>query len=330
MRVLIVNSTQIPVQLYGGTERVIWGLGKELAKMGNEITFLVKNGSCCDFASVLYLDENKPVVEQIENNYDVVHFNFQPPNLDSLTIPYIITMHGNLNGYDELDRNTVFVSKNHANRYGSDSYVYNGLDWSDYTAPDFNIKRNYFHFLGNAAWRVKNVVGAIDVIKASKTEKLKVLGGVRFNFKMGVRFTFSPKISFEGMVGSSKKFNLLNASKGLIFPVKWHEPFGLAITESLYYGCPVFGTPYGSLPELVTKEYGFLSNKKNELTEAILNANSYSQKKCHEYAQENFNSAIMAKEYLKKYEQVISKKHLNSNPPKLQKLQEQKFLDWKD
>ena len=45
--------------------------------------------------------------------------------------------------------------------------------------------------------------------------------------------------------------SLLNASRGLIFPVRWHEPFGLAVIESLYFGCPVFATPYGALPELV-------------------------------------------------------------------------------
>ncbi|MFT7377318.1 MAG: hypothetical protein ACI88Z_001146, partial [Sphingobacteriales bacterium] len=28
MRILIVNTGTIPVNLYGGTERVIWGLGK--------------------------------------------------------------------------------------------------------------------------------------------------------------------------------------------------------------------------------------------------------------------------------------------------------------
>ena len=134
--------------------------------------------------------------------------------------------------------------------------MHNGLDWNDYSTPELMKSRNYFHFLGNAAWRVKNVSGAINVIKKTKTQRLKVLGGVRFNFKMGMRFTFSTKVGFEGMVGGQTKFDLLNGSKGLIFPVKWHEPFGLAIIESLYFGCPVFGTPYGSLPELVTSDFG--------------------------------------------------------------------------
>ena len=328
MRILIVNPGIIPVYLYGGTERVIWGLGKELTKLGHEVTFLVKKGSLCEFASVIYIDESRPILDQINNNYDVVHFNFKPQNMGLFKLPYIITMHGNSNNFDELDMNTVFVSKNHAKRYNSSSYVHNGLDWSEYSLPNLSVKRNYFHFLGNAAWRVKNVTGAIDVIKETKLEKLIVMGGVRFNLNMGIRLTFSRKVSFAGMVGGMKKYNLLNGSKGLIFPVRWHEPFGLAIIESLYYGCPVFGTPYGSLPELVTDEVGYLSNKKDELREAILNSNIFSRKKCHEYANEEFNSRKMAIEYLKKYEKVISLAQLNATPPKLQKLQKCKFLEW--
>lgn len=329
MKILIVNTGVIPVHLYGGTERVIWGLGKELVKMGHEVSYLVKQGSYCDFASVIHIDESRPILEQIIGDYDVVHLNFRPKGVEKLSIPYIITMHGNSNNLSELDSNTVFVSKNHASRYNSNSYVYNGLDWSEYTAPELNNKRSFFHFLGNAAWRVKNVSGAIDVIKKTKTEKLKVLGGVRFNFKMGIRFTFSHKVSFAGMVGGKKKFELLNGSKGLIFPVKWHEPFGLAIIESLYYGCPVFGTPYGSLPELVNEDIGYLSDKSDEIVEAILSVDNYSRQRCHEYVVEEFSSKKMAIEYLKKYEKVISGDKLNSNPPKLLKLQEEKWLNWK-
>jgi glycosyltransferase involved in cell wall biosynthesis len=328
MKILIVNNGVIPVHLYGGTERVIWGLGKELVRMGHAVTFLVKKGSYCEFTAVTHIDENRPILEQIKSDFDVVHFNFRPQGLEKLNIPYLITMHGNSNDLKEFDLNTVFVSQNHASRYNSENYVYNGLDWSEYATPKLKNKRNYFHFLGNAAWRVKNVSGAIDVIKKTRSEKLKVLGGNRFNFKMGVRFTFSPKISFTGMIGGKKKFELLNESKGLVFPVKWHEPFGLAIIESLYYGCPVFGTPYGSLPELVEEDVGFLSAKPAELAEAILNIDNYSRKRCHEYVIEEFSSTKMALEYLKKYEIVISGNKLNVNPPKLLKVQEQKFLDW--
>ncbi|MDD4921378.1 MAG: hypothetical protein PHS30_02755 [Bacteroidales bacterium] len=201
MRILIVNHGIIPVKLYGGTGRVIWYLGKELAKLGHQITFLVTKGSTCNFASVLYIDETKSIVEQIPLGFDLIHFHLRPDGLDTLRTPYIITMHGNKSPLKELDKNTVFVSQNHAKRFSSNSFVYNGLDWDDYVKPDLNHERSYFHFLGNAAWKVKNVKGAIGVINHLPSERLTVLGGVRFNLKMGMRFTFSPKVRFKGMVG---------------------------------------------------------------------------------------------------------------------------------
>ena len=328
MRILIVYKGIIPKYLYGGIERVIWSLGKELTKLGHQVTYLVKNGSHCDFADVVLIDESKSIIEQIPNNIDIAHFNFEPEGVERIKIPYIITMHGNSNDLKKLDKNTVFVSKNHAERYASDCYVYNGLDWDEYTKPDFNLKREYFHFLGKAAWHLKNVQGAIDIIKSTPNEKLVVMGGKRFNFNMGIRFTFSPRIKFVGMVGGENKYRLLNASKGLIFPVRWHEPFGLAIIESLYYGCPVFATPYGSLQELVKPEYGYLSNNRSELAQAILNAGSYSAKACYEYARDEFNSKRMAVDYLKKYDSAMSGKILNQNNPQLKEIQTEKFLKW--
>ena len=328
MRILIVHHGAIPAKLYGGIERVIWGLGKELARLKHKVTYLVKKGSHCDFASVLHIDEQKPILEQISSDYDVVHFSWEPENIRAFHLPYVITVHGNINSTEKFDKNSIFVSKNHASRHSSDSYIYNGLDWDDYNLSDLNVERKYFHFLGKASWRLKNVAGAIDIIKETASERLKVLGGVRFNLKMGIRFTLSPKVRFYGMVGGKTKDKLLNGSKGLIFPVRWHEPFGLAIIESLYFGCPVFATPYGSLPELINEDVGYLSNRKDELKAAILESKNYSSKRCHEYAREQFNSRRMTLEYLKKYEKVINSGYLNSSPPVLRKIQTAKFLDW--
>lgn len=273
MNIFIVENSIIPVSLYGGTQRVVWDLGKELVKLGHKVTFLVKEGSTCEFASVLYINDEIPIAKQIPDDIEVVHFNSKPSDLYMLDKPYIITIHGNYYNNDEFDKNVVFVSKNHANRYNSDSYVYNGLDWNAYSKPKLKVKREAFHFLGKASWGVKNLKGAIDIIKKTKTEKLNVLGGKRYServLKMGPSYLFSSKVSFKGMVGGKEKENYLNHSKGLIFPVLWHEPFGLAIIESLYFGAPVFGTPYGSLSELVVDDVGFLSKNTNELANSVL------------------------------------------------------------
>jgi glycosyltransferase involved in cell wall biosynthesis len=130
------------------------------------------------------------------------------------------------------------------------------------------------------------------------------------------------------MVGGERKYNMINGSKGLIFPVKWHEPFGLAIIESMYYGCPVFGTPYGALPELVTEETGYLSRDAATLARAIEESSRYLPRVCQDYAIEHFNSKKMAESYLERYEQVLEGKSLNEEIPKMKDKPAGKFLEW--
>jgi len=324
MHILIVNNTSIPVQQYGGTERVIWWLGKELVKRGHQVSYLVGPGSYCDFATGVYeLNHGIPFNQQIPSGVDVVHLNCKVNETPHL--PYIFTLHGNTNDQNPLDINTVFVSKNHASRYGSVSYVHNGIDPDDYGDPGLDQKRNYFHFLGDAAWRVKNVRGAIKIAQQAKI-KFRVIGGKRFNFNQGIRLTFDPRIQFEGLIGGVAKNNLLKGSKGLIFPVLWNEPFGLSIVESLYFGCPVFGTPYGSLKEIIQPNVGVTSNSLSKLVDAVQKAEDFDPKFCHDYVMENFTSTQMTANYLKKYETVLSGQHLNDTAPILTKIQTEKFL----
>lgn len=322
MNIVLFKNSYVPALKYGGTERVVYYLALELQKLGHNVTLLVKGlTQKSEVKSIIY-DESLPITQQLPKGTEIVHLH--EGISEELPCPYVITMHGNLKHQKPLNRNTIFVSKNHAERFGSTSYVLNGLDWNDYSAVDWHAKRDAYHFLGKAAWKIKNVKGAIDIAVAAK-ERINILGGFRFNFKMGIRFTLTPKASFHGMVGGVEKDQLLNRSKGLIFPILWNEPFGLAITESLYFGAPVFATPYGSLKELVDPQVGFLSANKQELIEAV-ESNTFDPKTCHEYANDLFNSKVMALEYLKKYEQVLNGHALNEQKPFLQEIQSVKYL----
>ncbi len=339
MKILIANNTIIPVHAYGGTERIIWWLGKELGKMGHDVTYLVKKGSECPFAKIIEIDDKKTFAAQIPPDTDLAHFHFEID--ETLPVPHITTVHGNSSSAKTFHRNTVFISHNHAKRHGADVFVYNGIDFDDYGKPMTHNKRLYFHFLGNAAWRVKNVRGAIDVADKAGV-RLHVIGGSRVNFSMGLRITLSPQVRFHGMLGGDGKNAILQASKGLIFPVLWHEPFGLAIIESLYFGCPVFGTPYGSLPELLgskpylypdrkwngrvdafQSEVGFLSGKKMELVEAVKEADQYDRQRCQDYAVENFSSRRMAEDYLKLYEKILNGETLHAESPVFEPMEEE-------
>lgn len=324
MHNFIVNNTSIPVQQYGGTERVIWWLGKQLVKRGHQVSYLVAQGSFCDFATGVHeLNHTIPFNQQIPEGIDVVHLNCKVNETPKL--PYITTLHGNTNDQSPLDINTLFVSKNDADRYGSDAYVHNGIDPEDYGDPGLDQKRDYFHFLGDAAWRVKNIRGAIKIALQAKI-KFRVIDGQRFNFNQGIRLTFDPRIQFDGMKGGVEKNNLLKGSKGLIFPVLWNEPFGLSIVESLYFGCPVFGTPYGSLKEIIQPTVGITSNSLSTLVDAVKNVDQFKSKDCHEYVMDHFSSTQMTINYLKKYELVLNGHTLNQVAPVLKVILKDKFL----
>ena len=324
VNIVITLNGMIPAFKYGGTERVMWSLGKELAELGHTVQFIAREGSTCPFARVIHRRMDMPLVDQFPKEADIAHITDSPP--DHVEKAHLVTRQGNGNDDQDLDINTVFVSQNHASRFGSSAYVINGLRWEDYGKPDFSTERKYFHFLAKAAWRVKNVRGAIRIAELAH-ERLEVLGGYRVNFNMGFRITWSMAARFEGMVGGERKDLLINGSKGLLFPVLWHEPCAVAILESMYFGCPVFGTPYGCLPELVPPSFGCLSTRTNELVEAIKNVGAYDRRKCHEYAMDKFSARRMALDYLKLYEKVLNGIPLNDKPPRLQQVQQKKLLE---
>lgn len=329
MHILIVNNTAIPALKYGGTERVIWWLGKALVQAGHQVSYLVAPGSTCPFAPVYPYNPSLPFNEQVpkDKGIDCIHLN-HGVNEEPL-LPHLMTMHGNLNEQISLPINTVFVSKNHAERFCSNSFVHNGIDPADYGDPALQRPRSYIHFLGDAAWRVKNVEGAIDISKKAKLP-LHVIGGHRFNFNQGIRLSFDTHVHFHGMKGGEEKNELLRGSAAMLFPVRWHEPFGLAITESLYFGCPVFATPYGALPEIVTKDVGYLAASKKELILALSHINTYNRVRCHERVMDQFTATHMMQQYLLKYEKVLNKHTLNHHPPVLKEIQDEKFLPFGD
>ena len=347
MNILLVYNARLPVQTYDDAARVVWWLGKTLAQMGHHVYILAKKGTICPFATVLTLEDKKPVEDQIPAHIELVHFHYKPAQ--PISKPYLITCHENCFAECVFDRNTVFVSAQHALRHGGSVYVHNGIDFAEYGTPILEARRMYYHFLGNAEWRGKNVRGAID-LAARLGARLHVIGGTRVNFRKELRITLTPNVRFHGVLNPEGRNVLLNSSKGLLFPAIWHEPFGLAVPESLFFGCPVFGTPYGALPELLGKkdaakkrkdqsggvmdafysEFGCLTVKKSELVEAIKNTDGFNPQHCHDYAVAHFSSVRMAEAYLKLYAEVLNGHAIHEIAPAVNEVIEDKFLPFGD
>jgi hypothetical protein len=319
MKIVFVLNSRIPAQNYDDAERVTCWLGKALGRQGHEVVMLVKKGSNCPFGTLIFRDDKVPLDQQIPADADLVHFHDDtPPETGK---PFLITCYDNFSAPRHFHPNTVFLSAHHAHRHGGEVFVHPGIDFEEYGMPVLDARRMYFHFLGNAAWSGKNVRGAID-LATRLGERLHVIGGTRVNFRKGLRITLSPSVRFHGYLMPEGRNTMLNTSKGLIFPVIWHEPFGIAMAESLYFGCPVFGTPHGALPEVLGKkikpkhelgmvdayfcDMGCLSVKKSELLDALRHADTFNRRHCHEYAVAHFSADKMAANYVKLYEKVLN------------------------
>jgi len=96
--------------------------------------------------------------------------------------------------------------------------------------------------------------------------------------------------------------------------VLWHDGFGLAVIESLYFGCPIFATPYGALPELVPQDCGLLSASRSALAEAV-RAQQFDARACHRQAVQHFSAATMAHGHLEKYARILDREILNPAAP---------------
>ncbi len=173
--------------------------------------------------------------------------------------------------------------------------------------PSKNNTWKDFLFLAKASWKVKNLEACIQVSKENKTH-LHIAGGKKFSF--------SRLIKSYGIVDQEKKLELLRHCDALLWPVRWHEPFGVAIIEAFSQGKPVFSSEYGSLPELIGPKTGKTFKNLKDFCEYLKNPSDiYSPDEIRCHFEENFSSTLMAKRYVQYYEKVIRGEKINERKP---------------
>ncbi len=306
MKVALVHNRKFPVTLYGGTERVIWWLAKGLTGLGIDVQLICQQGSHCPFAEVIPFDFSLNPETKIKC-VDLFHY-FSTPDFVPQR-PYVVTIEGNGKLSEIFLPNTVFVSRDHAQRHGAICFVYNGLDPDDYLYCE--SKEPYLIFLGKASWRVKNIAGAIRIARKSG-RPLKVLGGSRLLFKNW------RGISWQGWVGGETKKRLICSSSALLFPILWDEPFGIAIVEALVSGTPVLASNRGSIPELIGEGVGFICSSESDFLKGIERLDCLNPQHCRDWAVDRFHYLKMARSYLALYDLVLKGGSLNVAVPQTQ------------
>ncbi len=321
MHIIIQHHLPLPIKGYGGTERIVFWHMKELARMGHRVTFIGPKESQVTPHGIHHIPLDRHQLDHLDlwtpfipKDADILHLNY---NASHPTLPTISTVHGNGKPGEVFHKNSVFVSNAHAKLHGGEVYVYNALNFSEYPISITELKEknfstwNQFLFLAKASWKVKNLTHAIQACRTHH-KHLQVAGGRYFGL--------SRYIHSHGIIDGDQKLKLLKQCQALLFPVRWPEPFGIAIIEAMAMGLPVIGSPYGSLPELITsRDVGLIANNHFELAEAVKTLpHSFHAPSIRSYAESHFSIQTYSEKYLELYNRILKGENLHQNPLTLQ------------
>lgn len=117
------------------------------------------------------------------------------------------------------------------------------------------------------------------------------------------------RIEFVGEVKSQRRINFISKARALLFPIRWHEPFGMAVIEAMACGTPVIAMNKGAMPELIDHGVsGFLANNEREFKEYMQRVDEIDPEQCRQKVIDHFSGPVMAQNYIKRYREVIDKR----------------------
>jgi len=298
MRVVLVHHTALPVQGYGGTERVVVSLVRGLAALGHEVTLLAPPGTRLPEARLVAVpqarlhDPTLDLTPLIPPGTELLHAFYPlrvPPG-----IPWVWTLQGTTKPGAVRPANTIYVSADHAARHGGTAFVYNGLDPADLqfraTKDDYDLFLGRLHSSKGYHW-------AIAGTKIAE-RKLVVAGGWRPSLSRYVKFV--------GTVEGAEKAALLAGARLMWMPALWDEPFGLTLIEALWSGTPVLGTRRGSLAEVLSPDVAGQGDTLEELIALLPAMAAKDPAACRARAERWFSHLTLAEGYVRMYRAFLA------------------------
>lgn len=118
----------------------------------------------------------------------------------------------------------------------------------------------------------------------------------------------SSQIRYVGPVDDAEKAKLLGASRALLMPILWDEPFGIVMAEALACGTPVIGLSRGSVPEVIQhNETGFVANDEYEMIAYVHQLAHIDRHLCRHSVADRYSETVVANAYLSLYGELISR-----------------------
>lgn len=114
------------------------------------------------------------------------------------------------------------------------------------------------------------------------------------------------RVTYLGSVGPDQRGKILSSGAALLHPIRFAEPFGLSVVESMACGTPVIAYRKGSMPEVVDPGVtGLLAENADEAVAAVGAIGTIDRIGCARRARERFSAERMVDDYLAIYRKIV-------------------------
>ena len=346
MKIAQISSIyiSIPPKTYGGTERIVHYLCRDLPGRGHQVELFASGDSQvdCPLQSVLpvasqddpdstfYLEKefetrNTYNLYRQAGRFDLIHAHWPtlaPYFSDFTATPTLITyayIERELHEYYRRRFRRCFpvcISRAQARMLGDESLpvVYNGIDMEE--IPFNGEPEDFFIIIGRMT-PGKGIAEAIRIAQKADT-RLVIVGHVTSHLPWSREYFLNqvkPHIDGDRVrhierLPYGRLMDLMGRARAFLFPLQWEEPFGLVAAEAMAAGTPVLAYRRGSMPELIQDGVtGYLLQDESEMVEALGAVEKIDRRRCREWVQQHFSVERMVDEYERLYKQVIDNKH---------------------
>ena len=324
----------VPPRVYGGTELVVDHLARGLVDAGWEVTLFTTGDSTCPvprrwlypraLGTVMDLSAELAHVElayQELAGVDLIHDHTLTgatwPALARPDVPVVATVHGEFTSamrrlYSAAAERVSIVAISDAQRRTAPevrvaAVIHHGLDVGGF--PLGRGEGGYVLFLG----RMHPNKGAHRAIAVAWTAGRRILLAAKMwepdehrYFAECVEPLLGPDAIYVGEVGGGCKLDLLAGAEALVNPIRWPEPFGLAMIEALACGTPVLAFPEGAAPEIVEHgRTGFLCSDEDDMASKIALAADLDRATCRASVEARFSTERMVADHVALYRRLL-------------------------
>lgn len=338
MKIALTVDPEIPVPplYYGGIERIVSMLINEYSAAGHEVTLFANEDSLSLAKLIPYPGRSsKSRIDTFKNMYlisreaykckfDILH-SFSRLAYLALVLPFempkimsyqrVPTASQIIRAQKISFKQSLFFTgcsdfiTNKIKPYGNATTIYNGYPKDTYYYSEKTNSDAPLVFLGRLE-PIKGPHHAIEIAK--KTQKKLVIAGnippehqPYFDEKIAPHID-NEQISFIGQVNDDQKSKLLSGALAFLMPIEWDEPFGIVMAEAMACGTPVISLSRGAAPEVIRHGItGYCCDSIAECVEKVFIVNKLDRSMVRQEALARFSSTVIAKKYLKLYQNLI-------------------------